>query len=91
MTAAVMLACGSVLAGPKKLIPADKGAFETRQYRNVFVEAGYSPEAVDAKVAEVFEEVFFGPDKVYFEAGMTWRISPTSRTMTCAQKACHTE
>lgn len=69
MTAAAMLACGSVLAGPKKLIPADKGAFETRQYRNVFVEAGYSAEAVDAKVAEVFQEVFFGPDKVYFEVG----------------------
>ena len=54
-------------AGIKTLKPADKGAFETRRYRNVFVEAGYFPEQVDAKVNQVFEEVFFGPDKVYFE------------------------
>lgn len=56
-------------AGIKTLVPAEKGAFETRKYRNVFVEAGYSPEEVDRKVNEVFEEVFFGPDKVYFEVG----------------------
>ena len=56
-------------AGIKTLVPAEKGAFETRSYRNVFVEAGYSPEEVDKKVNEVFEEVFFGPDKVYFEVG----------------------
>ena len=60
--AAVLSSCGR---GP--LVPAEKGAFETREYRNVFVEAGYSPKEVDAKVNEVFEEVFFGPDKVYFE------------------------
>lgn len=52
---------------PKGLEPWDRGAFETREYRNVFVEAGYSPEEVDAKLQSVFEEVFFGPDKVYFE------------------------
>ena len=56
-------------AGIKTLVPAEKGAFETRKYRNVFVEAGYSPEEVDRKVNEVFEEVFFGSDKVYFEVG----------------------
>ena len=54
---------------PKGLEPWDRGAFETREYRNVFVEAGYSPEEVDAKLQSVFEEVFFGPDKVYFEVG----------------------
>ena len=43
--------------GPKPLVPAEKGAFETREYRNVFVEAGYSPKAVEAKLNEVFEEV----------------------------------
>ena len=53
--------------GPKALVPAEKGAFETRKYRNVFVEAGYSPKDVEAKLNQVFEEVFFGPDKVYFE------------------------
>ena len=60
--AVLMISCG-----PKALIPAEEGAFQTRKYRNVFVEAGYSPVEVDAKVNQVFEEVFFGPDKVYFE------------------------
>ena len=46
-----------------------KGAFETREYRNLFVEAGYAPDQVEAKLQEVFNDVFFGPDKVYFEVG----------------------
>ena len=46
-----------------------KGAFETGKYRNVFVEMGYQPAAVDAKLKEVFNDVFRGPNKVYFEVG----------------------
>ena len=65
--AAVSVAALFTSCGPKALVPADKGGFETGEYRNVFVEAGYSKKAVDAKLNEVFEEVFFGPDKVYFE------------------------
>ena len=53
------------------LTPWTKGAFETSQYRNVFVEMGYSPEAVDAKLREVFNDVFYGSNKVYFEVGDT--------------------
>lgn len=63
----VSLALMVASCGPKALVPAEKGGFETQSYRNVFVEAGYAPEAVEAKLNEVFEEVFFGPDKVYFE------------------------
>ncbi len=51
------------------LTPWTKGAFETRQYRNVFVEMGYQPEAVEARLKEVFNDVFRGPNKVYFEVG----------------------
>ena len=51
--------------------PWTKGAFQTKQYRNVFVDFGYTPEAVDAKLQEVFNDVFFGPNKVYFEVGDT--------------------
>ena len=65
--AAVSVAALFTSCGPKALVPADKGGFETGEYRNVFVEAGYSPKEVDAKLNQVFEEVFFGPDKVYFE------------------------
>lgn len=49
--------------------PWTKGAFETGKYRNLFVEMGYGKKDVDAKVNEVFNDVFYGPDKVYFEVG----------------------
>lgn len=39
------------------------------EYRNVFVELGYQPAQVDAKVKEVFNDVFRGLNKVYFEVG----------------------
>ncbi|MBQ3804961.1 MAG: glycoside hydrolase [Prevotella sp.] len=49
--------------------PWTQGAFETQKYRNVFAEMGYSAQSVDAKVQEVFNDVFHGPNKVYFEVG----------------------
>ena len=48
-------------------LPWEKGAFETREYRNLFAEMGYKQSDIDAKLKEVFDGVFFGPDKVYFE------------------------
>ncbi|GHU76376.1 hypothetical protein FACS189414_2180 [Bacteroidia bacterium] len=54
---------------PKELSPSDKGAFETKSYRNLFAEAGYSQEAIDAKLNSLFYNLFEGPDKVYFEQG----------------------
>ena len=51
------------------LTPWTKGAFETGRYRNIFAEMGYDASAVDAKLKEVFCDVFHGPDKVYFEVG----------------------
>ena len=51
--------------------PWEKGAFETKKYRNLFVEMGYSKKDVDAKLKEVFNDVFRGPNKVYFEVGDT--------------------
>ena len=49
--------------------PLEKGAFETGQYRNLFVEMGYRPNEVEKKLHEVFNDVFRGPNKVYFEVG----------------------
>ena len=49
--------------------PWTKGGFETGKYRNVFVDMGYSQADVDAKLQEVFNDVFRGPNKVYFEVG----------------------
>ena len=61
----MLSACNSVQVKS----PSTKGGFETGQYRNVFVEVGYSPTEVDAKVKEVFNDVFRGPNKCYFEVG----------------------
>ena len=44
---------------------------DAAKYRNVFVEMGYQPAQVDAKLKEVFNDVFRGPNKVYFEVGDT--------------------
>ena len=51
------------------ITPWKKGGFETGQYRNLFVEMGYKQADVDAKLKEVFNDVFRGPNKVYFEVG----------------------
>ena len=64
----VILAFLMMLAIPMMaLTPWKKGGFETGQYRNLFVEMGYDEAAVDAKLHEVFNDVFRGPNKVYFE------------------------
>ena len=66
LTSLMMLAIQAMALTPWK-----KGAFETNQYRNLFVEMGYQQADVDAKLKEVFNDVFRGPNKVYFEVGDT--------------------
>ncbi|MBR5715023.1 MAG: glycoside hydrolase, partial [Bacteroidales bacterium] len=51
------------------LTPLKKGGFETGKYRNVFTEMGYKAADVDAKLKSVFNDVFYGPNRVYFEVG----------------------
>jgi oligosaccharide reducing-end xylanase len=51
------------------MVPWEKGAWETGKYRNVFLEAGYSKEAIDAKLGRAYADVFEGPRRVYFEVG----------------------
>lgn len=47
--------------------PWTKGAFETRQYRNVFAEMGYTQEEIDKRVQTVFNGIFSPKNKVYVE------------------------
>lgn len=51
------------------MVPWEKGAFETEKYRNVFLEAGYSQEDIDIKLAKAYHDLFEGSNKVYFEVG----------------------
>ena len=39
------------------------------QYRNVFVEKGYDKAQGETRRKQVFNDVFRGPNKVYFEVG----------------------
>lgn len=52
-----------------KMTPWDKGAHETGQYRNLFLEAGYPQEEIVAKLAKAYNDLFEGPNRVYFEVG----------------------
>lgn len=45
------------------------GGMATGKYRNLFAEYGYKQSDIDAKVQEAFDDVFTGPNKVYFEVG----------------------
>ncbi|MBQ9361950.1 MAG: glycoside hydrolase [Bacteroidaceae bacterium] len=65
----VILTSIALVSYAQSLTPWNKGAFETQQYRNLLVEMGYSEETVNAKLQEVFDDVFYGPNKVYFEVG----------------------
>ncbi|MHB8131690.1 MAG: glycosyl hydrolase family 8 [Mobilitalea sp.] len=48
-----------------------KGAFYTGEYRNLFKEFGYDEKAIDQKLEDAFQTVFYGPDeeRFYHEIG----------------------
>jgi oligosaccharide reducing-end xylanase len=65
----VLMMAFMMSAGVSAYTPWKKGAFETKKYRNLLVEMGYGKKEVDQKLKEVFNDVFYGPNKVYFEVG----------------------
>jgi len=52
-----------------RMKPWEKGAWETGEYRNLFLEAGYGAEEIQEKLAKAYHDVFEGPNHVYFEMG----------------------
>ncbi len=70
-----LLACaGSFLPSAPLALAGEpeKGAFLTGQYRNLFVEAGHSPQKVADRVHATFQQLFWGDPRsqaVYFPAG----------------------
>ena len=69
--------------------PWTKGAFETGKYRNVFAEMGYTQAAIDAKLKDVFNDVFRGPTTRYtLKLAIRWVMCQTSRTTMPVQRAC---
>ncbi|MDE6479506.1 MAG: family 43 glycosylhydrolase [Muribaculaceae bacterium] len=48
-------------------LPMEGGGMASGEYRNYFKDLGYSDKEVKDKLNEIFEGVFYGPNKVYFE------------------------
>ena len=48
------------------------GAYETKQYRNVFEECGYTREEIEKRVQDTFQTIFYGSEeeRFYHEAGV---------------------
>jgi oligosaccharide reducing-end xylanase len=48
-----------------------EGAFITKEYRNVFLESGYTQEQINAKLQQAWDTIFYGNDshRIYYEAG----------------------
>lgn len=48
-----------------------QGSFYTKEYRNVFLELGYSQEEIDARVDQTFQTMFYGSDeeRIYHPVG----------------------
>jgi oligosaccharide reducing-end xylanase len=65
----VVVIAGDVDDPRGKMKPWDKGAWETGQYRNVFLEAGYKQKEIDVKLAKAYDDLFKGSNRVYFEVG----------------------
>lgn len=40
---------------------------EQKKYRNVFLEAGYEEKEIQLRVEDTFWQIFYGPDKFYYE------------------------
>ena len=43
--------------------------YHTGNYRNLFLEAGYSQAEIDKKVEKAYTDLFEGPNRIYFEVG----------------------
>lgn len=50
-------------------LPWDKGAFHSGVYRNVFSEMGYTDAEINGKLQAIYDSLFHGSNKIYFEVG----------------------
>lgn len=50
-------------------LPWETGAFDSGMYRNLFSEAGYDEADISRRLYEIYDSLFHGPDKIYFEVG----------------------
>ncbi|MBC6990918.1 glycosyl hydrolase family 8 [Hymenobacter sp. BT491] len=63
------LGCVDAQRALKPAATSQKGAFYTGKYPNLLREAGYSQTAIDQKIAQTYQALFEGPNRIYFEVG----------------------
>lgn len=66
------------------------GAYETKQYRNVFAEYGYSEEEIEKRVQETFETIFMAAKRSAFtmKPGRIWDLWKIPAIMMRGPRAC---
>jgi len=80
IAAVLLLALSAGIAGlsaqkssPRESVPDNgTGAYATGKYRNIFAEAGYSQEAIAAKIERAYEQLFHGDietERLFFPSG----------------------
>ena len=72
LSASVVAALVGCAASPPQVPANAAGAFVTGRYRNLFIEAGHSPQEVTQRINTAFEQLFHGDpgsQAVYFPAG----------------------
>ena len=50
-------------------LPFESGAASTGIYRNLFAEMGHPQDSIDLRLNALFDALFTGPDRIYFETG----------------------
>lgn len=50
-------------------LPWAQGAFKSGAYRNVFSEMGYSEAEINGKLQSIYDSLFHGSNRIYFEVG----------------------
>ncbi|NME68660.1 glycosyl hydrolase family 8 [Flammeovirga aprica] len=63
---------GDIPPPPAPPVLPSQGAFYTGNYRNMFKEAGFTQQQIDAKINEVYQQLFYGDDateRVYYPKG----------------------
>lgn len=50
-------------------LPWEQGAFKSGVYRNVFSEMGYSDAEINGKLQAIYDSLFHGSNRIYFEVG----------------------
>ena len=72
--------------------PWGKGAWETGKYRNLFLEAGYKQEEIDAKLQKAYHDLFEGlaqNKRLPFHFDLEWETLNVQKTHHEVLGHCH--